>query len=72
MGCFACMWCGRLYCQGQGSAVGHMGQQTETLEDRLDDDDVLATAYEKLSLLAHVDFAKLIFSLVAAPFRFLR
>jgi hypothetical protein len=43
-----------------------------TLEDGLDDVDELATAYEKLTLLAHVDFAKSICSLIAAPFRFLR
>lgn len=72
VGCFAHMWCGQLYRQVQSLAVGHTGQQMGTLEDRLDDVDELATLYEKLTLLAHVDFAKSICSFVAAPFHFLR
>lgn len=72
VGCLARMWYTRLYRHTHGSVVEHIGQRSGTLEDGLDDVDELATAYEKCTLLAHVDFAKSICSLALAPFPFLR
>jgi hypothetical protein len=72
VGHLAHIWNLRLYRQIHGSAVGHIGQQSGTLEDGLEGIDELATAYEKFILLAHVDFAKSICLLVPAPFTLLR
>ena len=58
LGYFACMWYGKLYCHMQGSAAGHVGHWSRTLEDRLDAVEMLAVAYEKFTYFTHVDFAK--------------
>jgi len=56
----------------QGAALGQMGQQMGTFDDRLEAADVAVTAYEKFVFLAHVAFVKLICLLAPAPFPFLR
>ena len=58
VGCFARMWYGKLYRHTQGSAAGHMGHRSGTLEDGLDAVEMLAVAYEKFTFFTHVDLAK--------------